>query len=278
MGAGWKVTDVGEGSSPLVVHVPHSNTWLPDDERTGLLLDDAALDAELRLMTDWHTDRIALDALNAKGLSGKVFVNNVSRLVVDPERLPDEREPMLAVGMGAVYQSTSGRKPLRSPDPVRDQRLMDGWFHPYSAAFTDLIDRTLADHGRAVVVDLHSFPSKPLPYELDQGARRPSICLGTDPFHTPPAMVHEAREVFEDAGWDVAENSPFGGSYVPLKHLGRAREVASIMIEIRRDRYQVEPGGPVHEGYDDVVERVTRLFRALVGNRPGWCQGPSRRA
>ena len=66
----------------------------------------------------------------------------------------------------------------------------------------------------------------------------------------------------------LAENTPFGGSYVPLSHLGRTREVTSMMIEIRRDLYQVEPGGPVHEGYGEVVERVSRLFRALVGPTP----------
>jgi N-formylglutamate deformylase len=264
MGAGWNITKVGDGPSPLVVHVPHSATWLPGTERSELLLDDAALDAELRAMTDWHTDRIAFDALASAGIPAVVFANTASRILFDPERFVGDDEPMLAVGMGAVYQSTSDRQPLRLPDPERDQRLMDEWFHPYSEAFTDIIDKTLADHGRAVIVDLHSFPSKALPYELDQGARRPDICLGTDPFHTSPAMLKEAREIFEGAGWDVEANTPFAGSYVPLKHLGRTREVTSIMIEIRRDLYQLEPGGPLHAGCGEVVERVSHLFRALA--------------
>jgi N-formylglutamate amidohydrolase len=265
--AGWIVTKVGEESSPLVIHVPHSATWLPDAERSALLLDARALDTELRLLTDWYTDRIAFDALAGAGVPATVFANTASRLLIDPERFLGD-EPMLAVGMGAVYQSTSGGQPLRSPDQERDQRLLDRWFHPYAAAFTDLIDKTLAAHGRAVIVDLHSFPSEPLPYELDQGAQRPSICLGSDPFHTPPTMLDQATAIFENAGWDVAVNTPFGGSYVPLSHLGRTREVTSVMIEIRRDLYQIEPGGPVHGGYEEVVEQVSRLFRALAGGTP----------
>ncbi len=264
MEAGWNITDVGKGSSPLLVHVPHPSTWVPDAERSDLLLDDEALEAELRLLTDWYTDRIAFDALASADVSAVVFANRASRLLIDPERFLGNDEPMLEVGMGAVYQSTSCRQPLRLPDPDRDQQLLDRWFHPYAEAFTDLIDQTLAEHGRAVVLDLHSFPSRPLPYELDQTARRPCICIGTDPFHTPPAMVHEATMVFENAGWDVAENTPFGGSYVPLKHLGRTREVTSMMIEIRRDIYQVEPGGPVHDGLGEVVERLSRLFSILA--------------
>ena len=264
MEAGWNITDVGKGSSPLLVHVPHSSTWVPDAERSDLLLDDEALEAELRLLTDWYTDRIAFDALASADVSAVVFANRASRLLIDPERFTGAEEPMLAVGMGPVYQSTSGRQPLRSPDPDRDQRLMDRWFHPYAAAFTDLIDKTLAEHGRVVIVDLHSFPSEPLPYELNQAARRPCICVGTDPFHTPPVLLHEATEVFEGAGWDVAQNSPFSGSYVPLSHLGRTREVTSMMIEIRRDLYQTEPGGAVHQGYGEVVEGVSTLFSKLA--------------
>ena len=262
--AGWHITKTGEGSSPLVVHVPHSSTWLPDAERDALLLGQHALDAELNAITDWYTDKIALDGLAAAGMSAVVFANSASRLLIDPERFAGAEEPMLAVGMGPVYLATSGRRPLRTPNPMRDQRLMEGWFHPYAEAFTDLIDKTLTDHGRAIIVDLHSFPSKPLPYELDQGARRPDICLGSDPFHTSPVMLHEATEVFEGAGWEVRENTPFGGTYVPLNHLGRTPEVTSMMIEIRRDLYQEEPGGPVHDGYGEVVERLGHLFRALA--------------
>jgi N-formylglutamate amidohydrolase len=77
-------------------------------------------------------------------------------------------------------------------------------------------------------------------------------------------MLHEATEVFEGAGWDVAENTPFSGSYVPLKHLGRTQEVTSVMVEIRRDHYQIEPGGPLHDGYDEVVEHLSHLLGALA--------------
>ncbi len=268
MGAGWKVTDVGEGSSPLVVHVPHSSTWLPDDERTGLLLDDAALDAELRLMTDWHTDRIALDALNAKGLSGKVFVNNVSRLVVDPERFLDETEPMETIGMGAVYRLSSDLSPLRRPDPVERKRLLDAYFFPYARAFTGLVDQTLTDFGEVVIVDLHTFPSSALPYEVDQGALRPGICVGTDAYHTSADLIEAAFDAFAGMPGGVAEDAPFSGTYIPLKHWRRTPAVRSMMIEVRRDLVQAEPGGPVHEGYDEVVERMGGFLRTLVGKTP----------
>jgi N-formylglutamate amidohydrolase len=267
MNVGWKVTEVGKGTSPLVLHVPHSSTSLPEPERDDLLLDDIELAAELGMMTDWYTDQLAFDGLASAGASATVFVNQASRLLVDPERFTGEDEPMLAVGMGPVYQATSGRQPLREPDPVRDQRLLDQWFNPYAAALTGLIDETLEIHGEVVIVDLHSFPSRPLPYELDQDAQRPDICIGSDLFHTSDEIRKKAQAVFREAGWTVAENTPFAGTYVPLKHLGRNRAVSSVMIEIRRDLYQEEPGGPRLDGFERVVASLSDFFRAVVGAR-----------
>jgi len=192
-----------------------------------------------------------------------VFVNRASRLLVDPERFLGEDELMLSVGMGPVYVATSDLGLLRTPDPIRDERLIDRYFRPYAAAFTDLVDQTLAIHGRVDIIDLHSFPSRALPYELDPDADRPGICIGTDPFHTPQDLESASIEAFTSVAWDVGTNSPFAGTYVPLTHLGRRPDVRSVMIEIRRDLYQREPGGPVHSGYDNVVDHLAGLIRRL---------------
>ena len=258
------ITRVGAGSSPLIVHVPHAATWIPDGARRDLLLDDAGLDAELALMTDWFTDRLAFDGLAAADAAAAVFANRASRLLVDPERFVGPEEPMLAVGMGAAYLSTSAGRRLRVEDPGRDERLVTRWFHPYATALTALVDTTLAAHGRAVIVDLHSFPSSPLPYELDHSAHRPGICIGTDPFHTPTHLIEAVTEAFAGSGWDIATDTPFAGTYVPLSHLGRTPEVTSVMVEVRRDLYQVEPGGDPHDGYDLVAAHLARLFRSLT--------------
>jgi N-formylglutamate amidohydrolase len=219
-------------------------------------------------MTDKFTDRLASAALAAAGVAATLFVNRASRLLIDPERFLSEDEPMRAVGMGAVYQSTSSKAPLRAPDPQRDQRLIESWFHPYARAFTELIDNTLAEHGRAVIVDLHSFPREPLPYELDQSAMRPSICIGTDPFHTPPPLRQLTFAAFADPAWTIVENTPFAGSYVPLEHYGVTRAVSSVMVELRRDLYQQEPGGPPHAGFAHVVDHLSRFFHALADQAP----------
>ncbi len=251
----------GDASSPVILHVPHASRRVGDPAAAGLLLDGAALAAELDHMTDAHTDLIAEGAAGAARLRPWSFVNEWSRLIVDPERFPDDREVMRAVGMGAVYTRTSHGEPLRTPDPELEQRLLDTHFHPYAAAMTALVDERLAATGRAIVVDVHSYPSQALPYELYGDGPRPPICLGTDTAHTPPRLRAAAREAF--SGYEIALDTPFAGCYVPLKHYGSDARVTALMVEIRRDVYATEPGGAPHDGLARLVTALTALVDAL---------------
>ena len=45
---------------------------------------------------------------------------------------------------------------------------------------TSLVEQRLADTGRAVIIDVHSYPHDRLPYELYPDRRRPAVCLGVD--------------------------------------------------------------------------------------------------
>jgi N-formylglutamate amidohydrolase len=123
---------------------------------------------------------------------------------------------------------------------------------------TALVDDRLTATGRAVIIDVHSYPALPLPYELHGTAPRPPVCLGTDPGHTPSALIVAAKAAFPEA----AENTPFAGCYVPLPHHGRTRAVTALMVEIRRDGYMREPGGPPHGGLDRLAAALATLIAA----------------
>jgi N-formylglutamate amidohydrolase len=249
----------GAALSPVVLHVPHGSRHVPESVRGRILLDDAALATELEWMTDTDTDLLAAHAALAARERPWIFENLVSRLVVDPERFPDEREEMRAVGMGAVYTRTSHAEVLRAEDPVHVRSLLAEFFDPYAQAMTDLVEERLAATGRAVIIDVHSYPSRALPYELHGAGNRPSVCLGTDDFHTPDLIVESARAAFRERG-EIAINTPFGGCYVPLRHYGSRQEVNALMIEIRRDTYLVEPAGPQTEGFSGLVGALAALI------------------
>src|SRR5690606_9044349 len=102
------------------------------------------------------------------------------------------------------------------------------------------VDAALAEHGRCLVIDCHSFPSVAHPYEMDQGATRPDICLGTDAFHTPPALLARAEALYRDAGFSVEVDRPFAGALVPAVHYRRDARVQALMVEVKRGLYMNE--------------------------------------
>ncbi|GAA3730244.1 N-formylglutamate amidohydrolase [Plantactinospora mayteni] len=258
--AGFRIVP-GAADSEVILHVPHAGRLVPPEVREGLLLDDAALAAELARMTDAHTDLIAARAATSARRTPWTFVNLLSRLVVDPERFPDERESMRAVGMAAVYTRTSDGSRLRTDDPVAEEELLDRWYRPYARAVTDLVDARLAVRGRVTILDVHSYPSRRLPYEIG-GADRPAVCLGTDPTHTPDWLLAAGQAAFSGYG-GIGVDTPFAGCYVPLRHYGRDRRVTALMVEIRRDGYLVEPGGPPTDGLATLAGALAALVDAV---------------
>lgn len=226
-----------------------------------MIVTDATLARELLLMTDHHTDRLYSIAL--PGAATVVFP--VSRLVVDPERFADDaHEPMAALGMGAVYRLGHDGAPLR---PVlseeRRQALLARYYHPHHAALEDAVGLALESHGRCLVIDGHSFPRLPLPYENPQ-LLRPEICLGTDKVHTPARLLEAARAAFTRQGFAVEVDQPFSGALVPASRHRSDTRVLALMVEVRRDLYMDETTGSLHPDVDAFQTRLTKALRDIV--------------
>ena len=244
----------GDEGSPVVIHVPHSSRLIPPDIRADLMLTDQELADELDEATDTATDEIALAALTHVRLRPTLVINHLSRLVIDPERFPDG-DPAEAFGRGAVYTRTCSGAPLRAEPYPRRAELIEAYFRPYAPAVTAAAEGRLEVCGRAVVIDLHSYPEKPSAFE-DSSAPRPPLCIGTDPRHTPGWLIAAARGAFASLG-EISENTPYGGTYVPLRYYGTDVRVSSVMIELRRDTYLTDPAAP-HP------ERIAQLGRNLA--------------
>ena len=50
---------------------------------------------------------------------------------------------------------------------------------PHHAQLSRVVESILATNEKALVIDCHSFPSLPLPYEIDQCKDRPNFCFIT---------------------------------------------------------------------------------------------------
>lgn len=254
MNTGFEIT---AGEIPVILHVPHSSREMPEDIRKDILLTDEKLNRELDEMTDSHTDKIASLAVADLAKQPWIFKNKLSRLVIDPERFPDEREIMNRVGMGAVYQKTSTGENLRMEnyDP---KPLIEKFFKPYAHAFTQLVDQLLTEHRNVLIIDVHSYRVNQHPNAVNHGQSRPPICLGTDEFHTPLWLRQLAKDCFSLVG-EVIENQPYAGTYVPLDFYERDERVLSVMLECRADQF-LNPDLSLHSGAQNVASALSLLI------------------
>ena len=215
----------------------------------------------------WDTRRREL-RINAASRWQKELYRRLfgQHLCGDPERFPDDaREPMARVGQGAVYTRTTLGAPLRPDDPAERARLLSTWFEPYHAALTAGAAVQLERDGRCLVLDGHSFATVPLPSEPDQDPDRPDVCLGTDAFHTPPALGEALAARIQEAGFRVAVDRPFAGTLVPLRWYGTDPRVTSVMLEVRRGLYMDESTGEPLPAFDDVAARLEGAVGLALG-------------
>jgi N-formylglutamate amidohydrolase len=242
----------------IVGHVPHASTFIPADVRAEILLDDAELEREILHLTDSHTDDLFAWLAN-RGTT--LFVNHLSRLVFDPERFPDdEQEPMAAKGQGVVYTHGSRGQRLRHLDDEARADRVERLYRPYHAALEALVGGILEEAGMCTVIDCHSFPTVPLPSELDQEAGRPDICIGTDAFHTPPNLAWQLEQAFRAQGLTVKRDSPYAGTLVPKAFYRRDDRVRSVMIEVRRGLYMDEESGARLPVFDEIASATQQAL------------------
>ena len=247
----------------IVLHVPHDSTEVPSSVREQFVLDDAKLRAELGKMTDHHTLALFSDAT----LDAQVVRAPVSRLVVDVERFPeDDDEPMSKRGMGAVYTATSELSPLRRALSAQErEELMRDYYIPHHARLETAVAAAVEEYGKCLVIDCHSFPNTPLPYELAAAdSTRPDICIGTDEYHTSSGLAKSFADKFRRAGWSVNSNDPFSGALVPISRYRRDQRVSAIMVEINRKLYARESSAERLPCFDHVAWQIKQCCLAAV--------------
>jgi len=245
-----------------IFHIPHSSKAIPFDIRPSIFLSDEELQDELIRMTDSFTDE--LFQLSDERVRDIVFP--VSRLVVDPERFEDdEAEFMAKIGMGVVYTHSSDLKSMRSAlSPTERDRLLVRFYRPHHKALYEHCRTAVDSFGGCLIIDCHSFPSKPLPYEFDQSPNRPDICIGSDNFHTPEWLHRAACRLFQENGLTFELNRPYSGAIVPMAYFSKNAKVLSVLIEINRALYMNESDGTRSEQFDSLKQLVQNVLRSLV--------------
>ncbi len=231
-----QVVEVTEGDGPVVLGLPHTGTFVPEDVAAGLNVEGLLLRD-----TDWH-----VEALYAGLLPGATTVRAMfHRYVIDANRDPSGES--LYPGQtttGLVPQTTFDNVPIwrEVPDAAEVARRHDMFHAPYHAALLAQMERVRARHGVAVLLDCHSIRSV-IPW-LFEGVL-PEMNIGTDMGRTcAPVLEAEVAALCAASGRPHVLNGRFRGGWT-TRHYGRPEEgFHAVQMELAQSAYLAEEMPP----------------------------------
>ncbi|HEX6928623.1 MAG TPA: N-formylglutamate amidohydrolase [Gammaproteobacteria bacterium] len=245
---------------PLVVSIPHTGTYMPDDLRARL-----ASDAMRALpMTDWHLHSL-YDFLPELGIT--VIHATWSRFVADLNRPPDGGA--LYPGRfetGIVARETFWGDTIWDAPPA-DEEVAE-WkarvHAPYHAKLSALLDDTRQRFGRAVLIDAHSVASRA---NRLHGELEDDIYLGNrDESACGPWLIDSTQAAMIDAGLRVVRNFPYKGGYITA-HYGGRENIEALQIEMAQRVYmdENEPGAAVgSERFERARTMLATVFEKIA--------------
>jgi len=196
----------------IILHVPHSSTTIPLTD--GYVINKDAIAKEILELTDWYTDDLF------QSDEDEMIKADFSRILCDPERFTDDSQEIMAqFGMGVLYEKKDDGEVMRNVTPELRARVLKEYYQKHHAKLSNAVNRQLHLFGKALILDCHSYPSKPLNRDLDKNSDRPDFNIGTDAFHTPKHLIEISEAFFEKAGYTLGIDWPYKGSIVPLKHM-----------------------------------------------------------
>jgi len=228
----------------MILHIPHSSTKMLDGIQVPNLRDS------INLMTDWFADELFQFPTATR------VVQNLSRLVVDVERLP--QDAMERYGKGHIYTTdVFGYPILRDAEP----HIYEGLYNNYHTWLNTTVAGYLSYFPLVVVVDCHTFNPQPLNWEFDNGDR-PDICLGVNSTHIPENLVFILADYFKREGLSVGINVPYHGSIIPSQFVDSS-DVYSIMIEVKKSLYINSRYEKRNGFFDDMQYIITGALRLI---------------
>ncbi len=227
-----------QGSSPLLISVPHAGTGL----FAGL---NERLSSEARELpdTDWFVDRL-YDFARAQGAS--MLIAKAARLVVDQNRpgddqpLYDLRQTKLMTGVLPMqcFSGAAVYRPGQEPDAGELAERLQLYWQPYHQQLQDGLQSLRQQHGHAVLLDAHSIRAE-VPLLFD--GVLPDLNLGSNGgVSAAPDLLAQATTCLRNSGYSVVVDGRFKGGYI-TRHYGRPdRNIHALQLEIAQRAYMNE--------------------------------------
>ena len=145
---------------------------------------------------------------------------------------------------------------MREISPSLRKKILEEYYWVHHKRLNDAVNEQLAKYGKATIIDCHSLSNTPFFRDLDQESKRTDYSVGIDHFHTNEELYLKTMNFFLDRGIEVAINSPYSGTIVPIEHYKKNENVQSIMIEVNRKLYLEDNSNIKSENYLAVKQLI----------------------
>lgn len=252
------VVEVTEGTSPIILGLPHTGTFIPDAihdrlNDTGRGLTD----------TDWHIHELYAGLLPTASTVRAVF----HRYVLDANRPPTNESLYPGQNTTGLVPLTDfdGRpiwKPGLEPDDADIATRVATCHTPYHAALHQQVERVRAAHGVAVLFDCHSIRST-IPFLFE--GKLPDFNIGTAGGVTcHPEIERAAIDTARAAeGYTSVLNGRFKGGWTTRHYADPANNVHTIQLELAQDTHLVAEAAPFQLDPDKTA-RLRPLLAAML--------------
>lgn len=214
----------------VLLHIPHSSLYIPDDYKKTSLLTSDELNAENLFMCDYKVDEFVDN-------NSQTIIFPYSRLYCDVERFKDDSEIMNKYGMGYIYTKTSKGKEMFNPSDEH-RTIVSEIYDNHHHLLDDTVTKILTEYGKCIIIDLHSYSDEQV-FRLFNYQDVPDICIGIEERFYSEELTNYFIDYFRDNGYTVTINYPYKGSLVPNKYYEKTNTgIVSIMIEINKRVYE----------------------------------------
>lgn len=253
-----------QGTTPLLISMPHPGLLLPD-EIAALLTPQAAALPD----TDWHLPQ--LYAFAAK-MGASLLMARYSRFAIDLNR-PEDDTPLYQSATTGLFPETlfDGTSIFRS-GAMRNEEIKaackERIWRPYHGRLMAELNRIKGEFGHAVLLDAHSIRGE-IPRLFD--GLLPDFNIGTnDGKSCARALADAVAQVCDAPGFSHVVNGRFKGGHI-TRHYGQPdRAFHALQLELAQRTYMNEPAP--FDYRPELAEKVQpvlqRLARTLIDWRP----------
>lgn len=214
----------------ILIHIPHSSLYIPEDYQNNSLLPSSELDEENLFMCDYRVNEL----LDNKS---QTIIFPYSRLYCDVERFKSEDEIMNKYGMGYIYTKTSEGKNMFDYPSNEHKKIIDKIYDEHHNQLDNITTNILQKYEECIIIDLHSYSDEQV-FRLFKYQNVPDICIGIEEKFYSKELTDYFLNYFQSNGYTTMINYPYSGSIIPNKYYRCDNvKIISIMIEINKRVY-----------------------------------------